>query len=254
MMQRKLLLLNRGGGYASYITASNPLLWHRMRDTTGTTSTNSGSLGATGNGVIAGTTALAQIGKLGANEAFDFDGTTSIITVANTAALANMTTQRWMFLCKPDTLGEGNSGRLFSWGSFGANNHLFSLLATNNIILTVRGDGGADALAQTTSGIMADCIGAWCMIFGDYDDADALGLGRRCRMWKSVGGVVTPITTLANNTALTGNVRNQTLDLCLGNSSGVAQTFDGLFDEVVCNAGMLWTLAEITAIARAAGV
>lgn len=228
--------------YFDYVTGLAPLLWLRLRETSGTTVANSGSVAASGTWTP-GVGAVGQTGRFGANEAYDFDALDSKIqfTSANIAALNSLTTQRWAFLLNADSLGETGNGILALYGNdFG---HHFVRLASSNRLVANIETSGTDGSAITSNDEVSDLIGGWRWIFMDYDDGDAMGLGRKIRLFKSVpgSGVITPLA-LGTDIPATGTITTQTADLVIGNFTGQTRTFDGKMDEVIIQSG-LWTTA-----------
>lgn len=237
--------------YALRVAALNPLLWLRLRETSGTSVTNSGSVSVSGTWTP-GAGALNQTGQLGAGEAYEYDGADSKIqfAIASIAAIANLTTQRWAFLYNADTLGEATASFFFGWGTSGSA-HQLRFLSANRLTATIQ-TGTTSAAVTTDVDQVADIIGAWRWIFMDYDDADSLGNGRRIRLWKSTpgSGVVTALTLGGGNVAATGTVTVQSADLCIGNLTSQIRTLDGKLDEVICGGASLWTTAEMQDISR----
>lgn len=64
-------------------------------------------------GWVQGVTSLGQTGLRGPNEAFLFDGSTSLITVFNQAALQGLEEFSLWMLFRPTSAGEGDAGTLF---------------------------------------------------------------------------------------------------------------------------------------------
>lgn len=232
--------------YYNEITNPNILVL-RNEATSGATEINHGTGATALNASILGGVTLGQ--SIGSSPAFDFNGADGRLTIANHALLANMTTQRWAFMVRPDNLGELNFGVFFCWGSgaghimrFGANNTLFCLIKTN----------GTNAQVSTNNNQIQNLIGANGWIFMDYDDTNAAGNGRKIRLWKAVGGVLS-LLTLATNIAAIGTVTNQATTLFLANRSDLALSFDGKQGETIAN-NSLWTTPEMQAIVDKGGV
>lgn len=246
--------LGAGGSgltYAQYVALQAEPVWLRLQETSGNPA-NSGSLSLT----ITQTAATqGQTGKLGTNEAYDFDGAAasgSIVSIANNATLKAWTTQRWGFLCKLDALGASNAGKMACWGAFGATDHLvMGCVSTNRLQATINADT-TNGAAVTNTNQISDCIGAWCWLFMDYDDANTLGNGRKIRLFKGLNGVVTQLT-LATDTALVGTVDQPATALAIGNTTGRNLTLDGLVDEVR-GKDALWTTNEMLTTVRLTGV
>jgi hypothetical protein len=231
-----------GGGvtYESYITATlNPLLWFRFQEAAGN-AVNSGSEGGVAS--VANTT-QEQTGQLGASEAYKFNGTTSLVSMLN-AALPNLkalTTQRWMFLLNAATLGESDSGRFFCWGDSGGHN--LSFFSANRVTGSfVAATTNAAFLSETNA---VDFLGKWTLVFLDFDDANALGNGRKVRIFRATADSAVTALTLSTNNAAVGALTSQTDALFIGNRNPAATAgcMNGLIDEVVAVAG-LWTPAD----------
>src|SRR5690554_5596660 len=100
------LMLMRFKSYFARVEDTAPLIWLRMRETTGTTAVNAGSGGATLNGTISGAITLGQIGKLGANDAFDYaTSSDGAITIPNHASWAGAASYTYAALMLPRTGG-----------------------------------------------------------------------------------------------------------------------------------------------------
>jgi hypothetical protein len=198
-------------------------------------------------GVVSGAT-QAQTGQLGAGEAYSFDGVDDIITVAN-ANIPNvkaLTTQRWAVLCNPAALGEGNLGSLLVYGTSGAVAHFLRLQSSSRLDAQISCQTSV-AVATAAANEIADCIGAWCWLFMDYNDAT-----KRARLWKGLSGTLSALS-LVTDTAGVGDVRSQSTVLQLGNRSALDRTFDGLFDVAIVDSG-LWTTDDMQALIDGAEV
>lgn len=231
--------------YGAYIRDTiNPIFWRRYRETSGTAVANSGSAGATLDGTLAGTIELAQtgLGPQGTGEGLMFDGTTTKDTTANNAALSGLTTQRWAFFCNPRSLGESNQSALFEFG-------VWTLRFSNTTALVaIIETSGTDSSALTNAG-QVDFISQPCWIFMDFDDANALGNGRRIRLFRGLNGALAQLT-LQTNVAATGTVTPPSADFVIGNNSAQSRSFDGVIDEVIGSDG-LWTTEQMEAIVAA---
>lgn len=193
--------------------------------------------GTDGNtGTVANCT-QAQAGQLGNNEAYLFNGTTSIITFANANVPATkaLTTRRWMFLVNPSSLGEGNLGVLFHWGDATNNRLVFN--AVGALQANVDTDT-TDAAAATAAGVVS--LSTWTLYFMDYDDANVMGLGRRIRIFMATAASAAALLPLGTDTAATGTVVTSVSDLTIGNRPLTDRTFAGLQDAALAGSG-LWT-------------
>lgn len=205
--------------YVEYITQTiNPVLWMRNRETSGTTATNSGSAGATLNGVIGGTTTLGQTGQLGANEAFLCDGATSIVTITNNALINQLSAATYAFLVNINSAGEGSLGRFFDAGT----DRIFFNSVSRNIQAMFAGSGGN---AQTiTSDAIATATWQWLFVTYDFSGDKIV------RIYKGVSGTATQLAT-STQTAGSGSKANNTSNKNLWNDATQARTMDGLVDE-----------------------
>jgi len=198
--------------------------------------------GSDGDAAVSGAT-QAQAGQLGAGEAYLFDGADDVCTFAN-ADVANtkaLTTRRGLALINATSLGELDAGRLFDW-----NSHFTSLnfVSTNRLQCIIDTDGtDANAISNNNQ---VDFVGAWALVFWDYDDADALGLGRKIRLMRATAASATTLLTLGTDTAATGTVIAPSGNLTLGNNDALVVSFDGLFD-VFAQGGSLWSPAATPA-------
>ncbi len=249
--QRLLLLLSSPDytGYVQSLFDGNPGVWLRHNETTGTTAFDSGPSGL--NATNTGAT-IAQTGQLGANEAYDFGlGSGDNLAIVDSGGLLDsVTTQKWAFLARADGLGDGSAGRFFNWDN--TNNRLHFL--SSNRLIAVLPTAGDDANATTVTDAIADCISAWAWYFMDFDNADALGNGRKIRLFKGIGGVVTQLS-LATDDAATGTyTATSSNDLYLGNRQSTTIGFDGLMDETLLIANSLWTADELQTLVDLTGV
>lgn len=237
--------------YAQYVTALNPPLWLRFRETSGNP-VNSGSLALTITNTV---TTQGITGKLGPNEAYDFAGEAAnggIVSITNNATLKAMTTQRWAFLVHPDTLGALNAAFLAVWGAFAVTDHCPLRFLSTNRLESLINTNGTNADAVTNNNQISDCIGVWCWFFMDYDDANTLGNGRKIRLFKGLNRTVTQLT-LATDIAAIGAVDQPASALGIGNISTRNITMDGQLDEVIVQPS-LWTSLEMTRLVNLAGV
>lgn len=249
VMGSRLIRLGVPGGsasYAQYIKSTvAPLMWLKFNEASGNI-VNYGNEG--GVGTVTGCT-QGQVGKFGGNQAYSFDGTDDIISIAN-AALPNLkavTTQRWAFLVNASSLGELSRGVFFRWGAV---SYLLQFQA-NNVLRAFVDLNTTDANVVTNDN-QVDFLGSWAWVFMDYDDADTLGLGRKIRLFKGISNTVTQLT-FATDTAGVGTVVSQTGALSIGNTADTSLTFAGLMDEAIAGAG-LWTTAIMQRIVALSGV
>ena len=234
-----------GGGVQSweqYITSLAPLAWYRQMQTSGTNEPNLGSVGAAANMTITSTT-LGQTGKLGANNAYLYDGAASRLQTANNATLAGLLAFEYVFLINPSSAGEGGFGAFAFWA-----NNFNPAFFFNGALTSVGGrvgNSGANFSTTTTSGFAAD---TWGLLFVAYNDAG----DRKLHFYKGVSGAVSEFGYGAQP-ALTGTYNVPTLQLNVGNNAGQSQTFAGLMDEAIIFSGNL-TPAQRTQLTLLAGV
>ena len=210
---------------------------------------------ATATGTFAGATVLEAGGRTALNMALTalpwgadgglvYDGATSLGTISNDAALANLTGQAFAILVDLDTPGEQN-GRLFQWGVAAVNVHSLGGAGSNRQIARI-GSDTTDALRLTQNNEV-DYLGAPAWVFMDYDDDDILGNGRRIRLHRAQDGVVTELVG-GTDTALVGTVVNMVDDLIIGNDENAAWTIDGTVNKIVIfNGTAIATIDDIYA-------
>lgn len=231
----------------SYLLNLSPTLTVRYNELAGNT-LNYGSDGNTGTPTNC---TQGQVGKLGPNEAYLFDGANSKLTFLNASLPGTkaLTSQRWLFLCNPSSLGETNFGAFFYWGDgTGADGHFMRFDTNNRILVRFQNTVAANFDTETNIGEVASIIGNWSCIFMDLDNAGT----RKPRLWKGAGGVVTPLT-LALNQAVAGTLLSPPAVLNLGNRTSVDATFAGLRDLDFAGPG-LWTASVMTDIVKIIGV
>lgn len=233
--------------YTGYVTNLGLDLWLRLKEPSGNP-VNSGGLSLT---ITQANCTHAQTGKLGVSEAYDFNGTTSVITITNHATLANMSTQKWGFLYFQDTVGEASAARWFNWGNGGAANvNYLGNVATNKIDCVINLDGtDARAITAQTDSILNN----WQWVFVDYDHNNTLGNGKRIRIFQGLNKQLTQLTLLTNNAGV-GNTIAMADNLGIGNGVNANLTLDARLDEVFCKASSLWTLSEMQSIINLSGV
>lgn len=227
--------------YANYIASLAPLLWLRLRETSGTTVTNSGSVALNGTWT-AGAGALGQTGKLGINEAYDFDGANSKIVLADNAAIQALATYTIVALCNADGAGESSAGTILHLGAGVSGG--FRRTGTSNAWVMNFDTDGTDANSTTNVDFAPD--GVWLCMFGTFDNAG----DRTARIYKGVSGAVAE-ATYATQTPATGT-RVTPIGAVIGNFADV-RTWDGLIDEVLIFNRIL-TAGEMLQITQLLGV
>lgn len=225
--RRRLLLTVLSGSITLTQFVTNtlaPVLWYRLRETSGTTAANSGSAGSSVDGTwTAGAGAVGQTGKLGANEAYDFDALVSKIVIPNVAAVQALETYTLIGLVKADGFGENSAGTIIHLGALNA----FRITGTAGRMTTVFDTDATDGSATTNDGFLV--TGSWLALFMTFNNAG----DRTPRLYKGVSGAVAE-ATYASQVQATGT-RVTPLGGVIGNLSDV-RTWDGLMDEVlVCN-------------------
>lgn len=239
-------LINHGGLYP-YLATLPFLALYKMQQTAGTNEPNAGSLGSAVDMTITSTT-LGQTGKLGANEAYLFDGANSILSTANNATLAGKSTFEYVYLINPSNAGEGGFGAFTRWGggtgadggcqfSFGGSLTALSL-SVYNTTPTI-------ATTNTTTGLAAS---TWSVLFVAFDNAG----DRKIHAYRGVSGTVAEYGYSAQP-ALTGTYKAPTTALNMFNQTGQNLTFAGLADFAGIIDGNL-TPAQRLKITQLAGV
>lgn len=230
--------------WQSYVASLAPVGWWQFTETSGSTAVNSGSAGSAADGAITSAT-LGQTGKLGANQAFSWDGTNTKVQVPNVAALANLTAFEYVWLLNPTNAGEGNFGSPCWWGTGGSNQGLvmFCNGGLAALAFDVWNTGGTAFGAGTAPGLSAS---TWALLFASYDDAG----DRKAHVYKGISGAVNQIGVTA---ALTGTYQTPTLPLVIGNNTAQNTTWNGLIDELVIFNGAL-SSAQRTQLCTLAGV
>lgn len=225
----------------SFVDAGTLPLWLRFRETSGTSAANSGSSGATLDGTNSNAT-VAQDGQVAANEAYDWNGTTSFVSVPNEAAVQTASFEV-ACLVRPDGNGEGSTGTLFAHGN-GSSTPLIQVALTGGNVLRF-GVGASGGFAGSLSTANAYTADVWQWFFLTYDNAG----DRTPRIYKAVDGVVTDITATPATVSGTLNALAGVL-LYVGNRQDNTATFDGRFDEFL-RFNRVLTSDERTAIAQA---
>ena len=226
-----------------YLATLSPMLLNKFNEPSGNLQ-NYGSEGALAVGTVSGCT-YAQAGQLGASEAYLFDGADDYVSIAN-AVIPNvkaLTTQRWCWLINASSLGESDFGTIAAWGAGTPTGQLFLRFNVGNSLVAYIDTDGTDPVAVTNDN-QVDFLATWALLFLDYDNADALGLGRRIRLFRATAASATTLLTLFTNTAGTGTIVAHSNALLWGNRSGTDTSFAGLMDMAFVGAG-LWTPATL---------
>lgn len=220
--------------WASYVASLNPLLWYRLRETSGDAA-DSGSLGLLG--TVSGCT-QNQAGKLGAApEAYSWDAVDDVITTANHAGWANLTEQEYTFLCFPVSAGEGNAGRFTQTGGV---TQARMAAATRTIRATIQYSGtSASSISTTTL-----AASTWQLVSFSYSEST----DRLIHMY--INGV--EVSYSGAPTASVGTLTASASPLTWGNVSALTGTWDGLFDEMLLTAPL--TTAQRNRLVSLSGV
>lgn len=224
---KKLLLPLGGNQFDDLIVSLNPLEWLSFREISGTSLRNRGSLLNANGTWTPGAGALGQVGQLGANDAADFDGAASLVTINYNAGLDGLTAFTIAALVKADGAGEGNVGTIYTWGN-------------NNTTATLRFVGASRAFffahrynttSMQTVTTTALSIGQWYWVFGTYNQSgDRFG-----RIYISSGGaaVEAAYSGAPAPIASVGTVTINGVAPIVGNLALASNTWDGLIDEVM---------------------
>ena len=236
--------MTMGGGYNSLVAGLAPLLWYRM-DEAATPAVNRGSLGSAANGTVANMGAFQQAGPNAIIPlAYDYNGTTSIITVPVTAGMesASFTVA---CLVNPDNAGEGSVGYFVELNTAAAASQFFLFFnsALTSIQARIYNTGATNFNTNTTTGISA---GVWTWVFAQFNAATGL-----CRLWKSVSGILTEFA-YSVNPALTGTARQAGRGYVGTNVTG-AGTQDGKYAQFM-QFGSLLSTADMQSIITLSGV
>lgn len=211
--------------YDAYVASLAPLLWYKFNEPSGTTVTNYGSLGSAVNGTFTpGSGAVAQTGQLGASEAYDWDGTASLVTVAYNAGMDSLTTFTVAALIRADGAGEGTVGTIYTWGNLNTTASLRFVGASRALIFIHRYN--TTVMQTVTSTALS--TGQWYWVFAEYDE----GGDRRGDIYLSSGGVAVE-ASYASQQASVGTVVTNGVSPIIGNLAVGSNTWDGQQDEIM---------------------
>lgn len=214
-----------GEDYAAFVASLDPVLWYRKRETSGSVVVNDGSLGNAQDGTNVNAT-IAQTGQLGANEAYAYNGSDSIVTIAS-GSYSNFTAWTWAVLVNRTNKGEGSSGSFVHYGNRGNDRFGFSSVGANSVEGR-RSFSGANAVSIAPSAFMLG-TGEWMWFFYTFSTAD-----NTIRIYRGSGGAVTQPGAYISQTAGTGTLTNFSASLILGNqANNSASAFNGLYDEAI---------------------
>jgi len=189
------------------------------------------------------TVTLGQTGKLGANEAFDFNGTTSLLSIANKASINALTRFGKAWLVNLDNAGEANGGHFFR---FGDGVTQLQILSSNTLFGRV--DYNTTDASATTHAGQLPTFGRWEWVFMNYDET----INRKVHLYRGVNGAVTEYTYSAQP-ASEGTRVTETTALILGNRTSADVTIDGKMDEFILRTTPFST-AEMQIIVALTGV
>jgi hypothetical protein len=220
--------------YGVLMALIDPLIWIRMRETSGNTAANAGNLGADANATISGTTTLGQTGQIGANEAFLYDGINSRVRVPAVAGWTGLTAFTLGFLVNPATAGESSQGYLGALQQAGGTDILH--VAFNGALTAMRCRiTNAAAGVFTTTASVGIPASTWSWVFVTYDDAG----DRTPRIYKSSAGALVEIA--ADGASPVSGTLSARGTFDIGNNNGTTRTFSGLIDEAFMVSGLLST-------------
>lgn len=240
--RRAGIVATSGLSYAAYIASLAPVLWYKFDETSGTTVTNYGSFGSNQNGVwTVGSGALGQTGKLGANNAYDFNASKVAITQTATN-IGNLATYTHAMLIKLDA----PSGTLWEQSTLGGIPYLG--LSGFYALLANEWAGSVPNSASNISAANFLTVSTWTWLFRTFDNAG----DRKNHIYKGVGGAVTE-ATYGTDTAMAAARSALGTQNTIGNQSGGGAGIDGLIDEALMFSGVL-TTAQMLAITQSTGV
>lgn len=214
------------------------VLFH-FNELSGTVVQNYGTLGAALNGTwspAAG--ALGQVGRLGPNEAYLYDGANSIVSFPANAAINALSAATYMFLINPTTAGEVNNARLFETA---VDTELYTINSVNlDLRMFVPGTGAITTI--TNNGFIS--LSTWSLLFYSY----AFNGDFKGRIYKNSSDNVVE-ATYATQTAGSGTKTNTAVTKNVGNAGALSRTFNGLIDEFGIAPYVLST-GQMTSIVR----
>ncbi len=237
---------SRLAAYRSAVTALAPAMWLQLREQSGTTVANNG---ATAAGTwTPGTGAVGQIGQLGLNEAYRFDGADSKISVPASVLINNLTTFTWALLCNFATAGEGGGGRLVCDAG---DNRQLRIASVSPFRLTFSVFHTSDnSTAQSGAGAQNIVANTWAWVFATYPN---VGSGtKNCRLYVGRAGAVNALT-LSTDTSSSNALSNGSGAALVGNNNASTATVDGLIDEALIFPSVL-TTAQMLTLVQASGL
>lgn len=187
---------------------------------------------------IAGTTALAQAGLRGTDEAFLFDGATSRVTLNNRASIQGMNEFTLWMLHRPASTGENNNGTFFDKSS----EFLFRFSTSGRDLTATVNHATTHASATTTTTVS---LNEWHSLALTYSfSGDKLP-------HIYIDGVEAAYS--GSPVAGVGARVSNTNHLIIGNRLALDRTLNGLVDEVLL-ADVALTPGELRQLHRLAGL
>lgn len=212
-----------GQTYAGYIgTLTQPLVWYKINEGSGTTATNSGTA-SSANGTYSAVT-LGVTGQIGAGDAGTWNATTSVLTAASNAAFNGLSAFTLCWLVNFATVGEGTGA---SWARFWENSSGDQVLfesTTFQINAVFNGSGGN---AVTHTAISVFTASAWQWVFVTLDTAGDW----KAHLYRGISGAATEFTYSGTPTAGSGTKTANAVTKYIGNRNGNDRTADGQIDE-----------------------
>lgn len=202
--------------YVYFVTNTiAPVRWYRFRETSGTNEPNAINPG-TNDATISGCT-LGQIGQLGANNAYDYDGVDDYVLAPAGADINGILPATWIILLKVDSRGEGNFARLINKASDVV---LFidSADATSPYSVTAQVNFSGGQLSNTWANVLP--VSTWTLLALRINADNTLDLFMN-------GAKQT--TSAAGSGAKSSSANGA----YLGNNALQTATTDGLIDEII---------------------
>lgn len=211
-----------GQTYLGYIaTLTQPLVWYKITETSGTTATNAGTA-SSANGTYSAVT-LGVTGQLGANNAGTWNATTSVLTAASNAAFNGLSAFTFGFLVNLATAGEGTGASWMRFWENSSGDQIFFDTTTFRIAVQFNGTTSGTA----TSNISLFTASTWQWVFVTLDTAGDW----KPRIYRGISGSASEMTYSTAPAAGTGSKTSNAVTKYIGNRNGNDRTADGQFDE-----------------------
>lgn len=202
--------------YVYFVTNTiAPVRWYRFRETSGTNEPNAINPG-TNDATISGCT-LGQIGQLGANNAYDYDGVDDYVQAPAGADVNGILPATWIALVRADSRGEANAGRLFV-KSGDVVLQIDNADGTSPYTLTATINFSGGSLVATWNNVLP--VSTWTLV--------ALRLNADNTLDLFING-----TKQTTSAAGSGTKSSTTNPIYIGNNPTQAATWDGLIDEFI---------------------